>query len=89
MALFTLSEIWIYPIKSLGGIRLASAKVLPKGLLYDRRWMSKSIYQKSKRLEYHDKHYKLMTANTFQTLHQRNNYLKTSITPSTTYYHRL
>lgn len=39
MALFTLSEIWIYPIKSLGGIRLASAKVLPKGLLYDRRWM--------------------------------------------------
>jgi uncharacterized protein len=34
-----LSEIWIYPIKSLGGIRLNSSKVLPKGLLYDRRWM--------------------------------------------------
>jgi uncharacterized protein YcbX len=34
-----LSEIWIYPIKSLGGIRLAQAKVLEKGLEYDRRWM--------------------------------------------------
>jgi uncharacterized protein YcbX len=35
----TLTEIWIYPIKSLGGIRLTSAKVMPKGLQYDRRWM--------------------------------------------------
>ncbi len=35
----TLSEIWIYPIKSLGGIRLPSAQVMPKGLRYDRRWM--------------------------------------------------
>jgi uncharacterized protein len=34
-----LSEIWIYPIKSLGGIRLRSAKVQEKGLQYDRRWM--------------------------------------------------
>ena len=34
-----LSEIWIYPIKSLGGIRLPSAKVHEKGLQYDRRWM--------------------------------------------------
>ena len=34
-----LSEIWIYPIKSLGGIRLPSARVMPKGLQYDRRWM--------------------------------------------------
>lgn len=34
-----LSEIWIYPIKSLGGIRLDKARVLPKGLEYDRRWM--------------------------------------------------
>jgi uncharacterized protein len=33
------SEIWIYPVKSLGGIRLSSAKVLPKGLDHDRRWM--------------------------------------------------
>jgi len=34
-----LSEIWIYPIKSLGGIRLTSCKVMPKGLYLDRRWM--------------------------------------------------
>ncbi len=34
-----LSELWIYPIKSLGGIRLQKARVLPKGLEYDRRWM--------------------------------------------------
>ncbi|HEY9004482.1 MAG TPA: MOSC N-terminal beta barrel domain-containing protein [Ohtaekwangia sp.] len=34
-----LSEIWIYPIKSLGGIRLSSAKVMEKGLQFDRRFM--------------------------------------------------
>jgi uncharacterized protein YcbX len=34
-----LSEIWIYPIKGLGGIRQKQAKVLEKGLAYDRRWM--------------------------------------------------
>ncbi len=34
-----LSEIWIYPIKSLGGIRLKSSKVFEKGLQHDRRWM--------------------------------------------------
>lgn len=34
-----LSEIWIYPIKSLGGVRLHAAKVMEKGLQYDRRWM--------------------------------------------------
>lgn len=34
-----LSEIWIYPVKSLGGIRLDKARVLPKGLEHDRRWM--------------------------------------------------
>lgn len=34
-----LSEIWIYPIKSLGGIRLKSSKVFGKGLQYDRRFM--------------------------------------------------
>jgi uncharacterized protein YcbX len=33
------SEIWVYPVKSLGGIQLSSAKVLPKGLEHDRRWM--------------------------------------------------
>lgn len=34
-----LSEIWIYPIKSLGGIRLKESTVEEQGLKYDRRWM--------------------------------------------------
>ena len=34
-----LSEINIYPIKSLGGISLQSAEVEERGLRYDRRWM--------------------------------------------------
>ncbi|MCF2486760.1 MOSC domain-containing protein [Dyadobacter sp. CY347] len=34
-----LSEIWIYPVKSLGGIRLKEAKTENKGLQYDRRWL--------------------------------------------------
>src|SRR5688572_14746362 len=34
-----LTEIWIYPIKSLGGIPLKSAKVMEKGLQHDRRFM--------------------------------------------------
>ena len=34
-----LTEIWIYPVKSLGGIRLKSARVMEKGLQFDRRWM--------------------------------------------------
>lgn len=34
-----LSEIWIYPVKSLGGIRLTISQVEEKGLQYDRRWM--------------------------------------------------
>ncbi|HET9487221.1 MAG TPA: MOSC N-terminal beta barrel domain-containing protein [Chryseosolibacter sp.] len=37
--LLTLSEIWIYPVKSLAGIRLESAQVYRKGLQFDRRWM--------------------------------------------------
>lgn len=39
MTRHTLSEIWIYPIKSLAGIRQAKAKVKQKGLEFDRRWM--------------------------------------------------
>ena len=35
----TLSEIWIYPVKSLGGIRLSKAQTEERGLRYDRRWM--------------------------------------------------
>lgn len=34
-----LSEIWIYPIKSLGGVSLDSALVTKRGLEHDRRWM--------------------------------------------------
>ncbi|KQM69328.1 oxidoreductase [Pedobacter sp. Leaf216] len=36
---FVLSEINIYPIKSLGGISLKKAQLEDKGLQYDRRWM--------------------------------------------------
>lgn len=35
----TISEIWIYPIKSLGGIRLPQARLSERGLQWDRRWM--------------------------------------------------
>ena len=34
-----LSQIYIYPIKSLGGISLQNAKLTDRGLQYDRRWM--------------------------------------------------
>jgi uncharacterized protein YcbX len=34
-----LTEIWIYPVKSLGGIRVNKARVMDKGLEYDRRYM--------------------------------------------------
>src|SRR4051812_35265801 len=33
------SELFIYPIKSLGGITVSSALVTERGLQYDRRWM--------------------------------------------------
>jgi hypothetical protein len=34
-----LSELWIYPIKSLTGISLKQAQVTSRGLEFDRRWM--------------------------------------------------
>ncbi len=34
-----LTEIWIYPVKGLGGIRVRSARVMEKGLEFDRRLM--------------------------------------------------
>lgn len=34
-----LSEIYIYPIKSLGGIQLQTANLTDRGLQYDRRWL--------------------------------------------------
>ena len=36
---YTLTEINIYPVKSLGGISLDEAEVTDRGLKYDRRWM--------------------------------------------------
>lgn len=36
---YTLTNIFIYPVKSLGGISLQSAEVEERGLRYDRRWM--------------------------------------------------
>ena len=35
----TLSEIWTYPVKSLKGISLNTAKIEMRGVQYDRRWM--------------------------------------------------
>ncbi len=34
-----LSQIWIYPVKSMAGISLDSVNLLAKGLQYDRQWM--------------------------------------------------
>lgn len=34
-----LSEIWIYPVKSFGGISLQESQVTDRGLEYDRRWL--------------------------------------------------
>jgi uncharacterized protein YcbX len=39
MAAITLSEIHVYPVKSLTGIQVTSWPVSEKGLLYDRKWM--------------------------------------------------
>jgi uncharacterized protein YcbX len=35
----TLSDLYIYPIKSLGGIRLTEAQISSRGLRHDRRWL--------------------------------------------------
>jgi uncharacterized protein YcbX len=37
--MYKISEIWIYPVKSLGGIRLNEAVAERRGLQHDRRWM--------------------------------------------------
>jgi uncharacterized protein YcbX len=39
MAVYRISELYIYPVKSLGGIAVTSANVTRKGLEHDRRWM--------------------------------------------------
>ncbi len=35
----TISALYIYPIKSLGGFEIANAQLTSRGLQYDRRWM--------------------------------------------------
>jgi uncharacterized protein YcbX len=35
----TVSDIFIYPVKSLGGIRVTEAVIEPRGLRHDRRWL--------------------------------------------------
>ena len=37
--MLTVSELYIYPIKSLGGISLSAASLTDRGFEYDRRWM--------------------------------------------------
>lgn len=37
--MLSVSELYVYPIKSLGGIAVTSAVVTSRGLQYDRRWM--------------------------------------------------
>lgn len=37
--MISLTELNIYPVKSLGGISLNEAEVTDRGLKYDRRWM--------------------------------------------------
>lgn len=39
MNALVVSQLFIYPVKSLGGIEVSESRVLPKGLEYDRRWM--------------------------------------------------
>ncbi|MBS1949529.1 MAG: Flavodoxin reductases (ferredoxin-NADPH reductases) family 1 [Cytophagales bacterium] len=70
-----LSEIWIYPIKSLGGVRVKSVRVLEKGLERDRRWMlidQKNTFM-TQRLYPQMTLFKLqLTNNNLQVTHQEN-----------------
>ena len=45
MSKYVITGIWIYPVKSLGGIAMSSVQVLQKGILYDRRctWEARRI----------------------------------------------
>lgn len=42
--MYALSQIWIYPVKSLRGIQVASARATPTGLEYDRQWMLVDVH---------------------------------------------
>jgi len=35
----SIEQLWVYPIKSCAGVRLANAELLPTGLQWDRTWM--------------------------------------------------
>ncbi|NNC96217.1 MAG: MOSC domain-containing protein [Chitinophagales bacterium] len=37
--MYHVSELYIYPVKSLAGISLSNAEVFPRGFKYDRRWV--------------------------------------------------
>jgi len=37
--MYTISQLFIYPVKSLGGIEVSSSQLTDRGLQYDRRWM--------------------------------------------------
>jgi uncharacterized protein YcbX len=37
--MYTISQLFIYPVKSLGGIEVSEAQLTDRGLQYDRRWM--------------------------------------------------
>ena len=37
--MFQISQLFIYPVKSLGGVSVAASEITNKGLKYDRRWM--------------------------------------------------
>lgn len=37
--MYSISQLFIYPIKSLGGIKLSAAQLTDRGFQYDRRWM--------------------------------------------------
>jgi uncharacterized protein len=39
LSTITISELWMYPIKSCRGISLARATVGPRGIIHDREWM--------------------------------------------------
>src|ERR1700712_2129827 len=42
--MLTVSELYIYPIKSLGGIQVQAATLTNRGFQYDRRWMLVDAY---------------------------------------------
>jgi uncharacterized protein YcbX len=37
--MYTISQLFIYPVKSLGGIALPVAQLTDRGFEYDRKWM--------------------------------------------------